>query len=488
MNNRFEISTEGMRQLHEGRPLWHMVKELVSNAWDEDITTCDAVVEVKQNAGSGERTVHITVTDDGKGFTDIADAYTLMAPTPKRGIAGVRGRFNIGEKELISIADTATVETVGQTVHFPLEGGKVITKNKRKSGTKVTVTVNEGKSGEVADTFNALVSFIPPEGVKYTVSDGFKVHEVPQRTPIVRTTASLQTVLAGKAYRPIYLAARKTSINIFPPSEEQGRIFELGIPIQTHGAPFDIDICQKVPLPPNRDVVPTAYLQDVYAEVLKVTTDYLTEDNASETWVKTALEDSRTTDDTVKKVMEKRVGSHAILWTPNLQANEAANSMGRDIIMPNMLSKVERERFKKAGLETTTIFRLDLDLDMGGLLEPTPAMLEVEEYAQWLGQQLLGIRINARFIDSKAPIEACYSGGQISFNIHNLKKRWFQNAPTEGQTSLILHELAHENHGTRSHGDEFIRTLSDLSAKAISLAQTSQWWSRPNSKKEEANA
>ena len=113
MNNRFEVSTEGMRQLHEGRPLWQMVKELVANAWDEDITTCDATIEYVLE----DNNVRITVTDDGKGFTDIADAYTLMAPTPKRGIPGVRGRFNIGEKELISIADTATIETVGQTVH-----------------------------------------------------------------------------------------------------------------------------------------------------------------------------------------------------------------------------------------------------------------------------------------------------------------------------------------------------------------------------------
>ena len=483
MNNRFEVSTEGMRQLHEGRPLWQMVKELVANAWDEDITTCDATIEYVLE----DNNVRITVTDDGKGFTDIADAYTLMAPTPKRGIPGVRGRFNIGEKELISIADTATIETVGQTVHFPLEGGKVITKNKRTSGTTVTVTLS-GKQDEVEQTCEALRSFIPPQGIKYTVSDGNKRYEVPNRDPIITTHGALVTILAGGKNHPLTLTRRKTQIDIYPPAEERGRIFEMGIPIQSIDAPYDVDICQKVPLPPNRDVVPTGYLQDVYCYVLAVTIDRLHEGNASESWVQIALEDKRTSDETVMEVMGKKLGANPILWTSNLQANENADNAGKDIIKSNMLSKIELERFKKVGLETTTIYKTPTEEGEGEDVEPTPAMRQVEQYAKWLARQLIDRDISVRFMKNSAQVLACYGGGSLTFNIHHLKAGFFNNAPTIAQTSLILHELAHENHGSRAHGDEFLRTLEHISAKAVFLAQTQPWWSRSKSKKEVADA
>lgn len=35
MTERFAVSTEGMAQLHRGRPVWQLLKELVANAWDE---------------------------------------------------------------------------------------------------------------------------------------------------------------------------------------------------------------------------------------------------------------------------------------------------------------------------------------------------------------------------------------------------------------------------------------------------------------------
>ena len=44
--NRFEVSTEGMALLHDGRPLWALVKELVANAWDEpSVTKCDVTIQ-----------------------------------------------------------------------------------------------------------------------------------------------------------------------------------------------------------------------------------------------------------------------------------------------------------------------------------------------------------------------------------------------------------------------------------------------------------
>ena len=124
---RLAVSTQGMRELHAGRPPWSLAKELVQNSWDEApaATVCTITVEplTKGRTEDRGRTV-ITVTDDGPGFRDIADAYTLMGPTPKRVNPTKRGRFNVGEKEIISVASEATIETVGRTVVFPSDGGR----------------------------------------------------------------------------------------------------------------------------------------------------------------------------------------------------------------------------------------------------------------------------------------------------------------------------------------------------------------------------
>ena len=58
--NWFEVSTEGMRMLQEDRPLWQTTKELISNAWDEDIQNCYVTL---QTVGRG--LLEIVVEDDG---------------------------------------------------------------------------------------------------------------------------------------------------------------------------------------------------------------------------------------------------------------------------------------------------------------------------------------------------------------------------------------------------------------------------------------
>lgn len=118
---RFAVSAEGLRQLHAGRPPWTLVKELIQNAWDEapDATRCDVTIKPRR-AG----TTVVTVEDDGPGFAEISDAWTLMAETPKRADPTKRGRFNLGEKEIIAVARSARIETAGTTVSFPPSGGR----------------------------------------------------------------------------------------------------------------------------------------------------------------------------------------------------------------------------------------------------------------------------------------------------------------------------------------------------------------------------
>ena len=484
MKNRFEVSTEGMRGLHAGRPLWSLVKELVSNSWDEDVTLCTVTMR-KTSTPEHSEVIEIIVEDDGAGFIDINDAFTIMAPTLKRINAVVRGRFNIGEKEILSVAEEGTVETVGTTIHFPREGGREITSNDRTKGTVVSAII-ERPWTEYDETIKALNEFLPPAHITYTVNG---VVAEP-RVSIGTTTGALQTVLASGIGQPIRYTTRKTAIDIYEPLNGTGHIYEMGITIQPIDMPYDVDIQQKVPMPPNRDTVTNAYLQDVYAEVLTVVAKDLQKSEASEAWVQMGVEDQRTPDDTVETVMKAKLGPNAVLHSTDTFANENAHDAGKDIIHPRTLSKKERQRFQDVGL-VSSIVNYGLKEKGGGLeIIPEPRITKdmeaVAKYAEWLGEKLLGFEITVRFISMKATDDrriAQYGGRQLDFVSDRLGRKWFEmsdGVPTQVQTSLIIHELAHEGYSKTPHTGEYVHRIADLGAKATHIALTGDWWVRKN--------
>ena len=79
------------------------------------------------------------MSDDGPGFDHLPDAWTLMGNTPKRAGPLKRGRFNLGEKEVIAVSLEATIETVGFSVAFPADGSRIVSDNNQTKGTAVSV-------------------------------------------------------------------------------------------------------------------------------------------------------------------------------------------------------------------------------------------------------------------------------------------------------------------------------------------------------------
>ena len=510
MENRFEVSTAGMKELHAGRPLWSLVKELVSNVWDEESTICKVTVRPSNNGNITKpiECIDITVEDNAGGFKDVDDAYTLMAPTAKRTNSNVRGRFNIGEKEIISVAVRAEVETVGTTVYFPEGGGRELTSNDRTNGTVIRVRV-ERPHDEVQETIDALSGFLPPAEITYTING----EEPERRSFIERTRGSIPTIVAGGVGEPLRNLWRTTDIDIYQPRfGKGGHIYEMGITIQPIDAPYDVDIQQKVPMPPNRDTVTASYLQHDYSEVLQVVAPVLEQSQASETWVQAAVEDSKTPDETVAKVMEAKLGKKAVLWSSDTQANENAHLAGMEIIHPRTLSKRERERYTGLGENLTPLvsakegFGLKtegMELVLVEETDVTPAMERVAQYTQWLSERLLGFECNVRFISMKAVADkraAQYGGRTLDFVSDRLGKDWFKmdtvwseaenghvKVPMPHQTELILHELAHEGGSVTPHTGEYVHRIAVLGAKATHLALNPQmghsgrdtWWSTP---------
>ena len=546
---RFAVSTAGMAQLHAGRPVWQLLKELIANAWDEgascyvnasfDGENWAAVNEPERRPGrwhyyvGGQGpllTVHealralgvpqkdidahlywhrwdrlpqkhqdaierrevdaaerqrptgqprglatFTVEDDGPGFSDITDAYTLWGWTAKRGQPEVRGRFNLGEKEIISIARWATVETSGTTIEFPEGGGRVVHTKGRTRGTLITVALEMSKE-EVEETLEVVRRFLTPKGLTYTV-DG---EDVPYREPAHELRRRLPTVIQDSPDEPVRNASRVADVRVIVPhpSTALRYLYEMGIPVQPIDCTHDVDVGQKIPLPPNRDTVRDTYLQDIYSAVLTVTGTELPDDLASEGWVQAAVEAEATPDEVVAVVMEKKLGPKAVLWSSDLMANERAEQAGYGVVRAQSLSPAERERYGGVGLQrASVVFGVD---EAEKAVLPDERMELVASYARWLADQLLGVYISVLFYRSGTQVQADYTDGRLRFNVANLTDDWWGDAPHERHTELILHEIAHHGEKEHAHRGGYVHNLARLGAKATHRAgftSTTEWWS-----------
>lgn len=431
-----------MREFHRGREPWELIKELIQNSWDEapEATLCTVTIQPKAMNGH----TLVTVEDDGPGFLNISDAYTLMANTPKRADPKKRGRFNLGEKEFISVAHWAKVETAGHTVSFPQSGGRRITPNKRTRGTKITAEMPWSQD-QAIQLVQRLWIFRPNE-CALTVNDA----QVPPREPMARTKANMETVLQEHPGAPMRRTRRNTEIELLPRiNEDQSWLYEMGIPIQPIETPCHVDVLQKVPMPPNRTEVPTRYLTNLYAEVLNVLHPHMEDHQFGDAWVKTAIGDERTKAEAIRATIGGRYGQKVLLTSNDAESNMEAVEAGYQLINPRSLSETERKRFRQdGGLETTKDAFPQPNTDNP---PPAPDSSERDKFAQWVMEManLCHLQANVEFIDDPKfnRLADCTPDNDqptIRFNVAHLDGDFFK--PPYGNTDhmeLIIHEFGH---------------------------------------------
>jgi hypothetical protein len=465
MNNkqRFEVDTAGMKALQAGREPWQLAKELVANCWDEPTATkCEVSLKSLE-----PRKAQLVVYDDGIGFNKVSDAWTLMGHTVKRGDPTVRGRFNIGEKEILSVAISAVVHTSGKVISFPQSGGRYVKDFKRPfKGTQVSCLLAWGNR-QVDNTVAKLKELLPPKNITYTVNG----ETIPSREPMQITEATLDTIIQDAPNEPIRPTRRKTNIELYYVNGK-GTLYEMGIPIQEIQCPYLVNVMQKVPMPPNRDVVRDSYLQDIYKAILEATVENLPQEQAAETWVRTAIEDKDINPETVKTAMDKRFGENVVLWSSDSLANERATEAGYEVVHGRTLSEAERNAMQGVGL-THSSMKFGLDFASATYLddnELTDGMRSVSNYVKNLARELLGVKANVSFYKMKNGYAAATWDKltqTLSFDVAKLGKAWFENIRPQ-VTKLILHELSHvEGNG---HDYQYINSLAKLSGKAVHLA------------------
>ena len=439
---RFIVSHEGMREQHAGRAPWELVKELVQNAWDEapEATLCRIDIH-----SSGEVHTAVTVYDNGPGFADISDAYTLMKSTPKRQDPTKRGRFNLGEKEFISVALTAQIETVGHTVIFPKNGGRHSFRNHIHRGTTVQGTMPWTRQ-EAEELVRRLRMFRPTDCS--LIVNGW---EIPTRQPFLTYEALLESVLQDGPGEPIRRTRRKTDVDILLRQDpNESWLYEMGIPIQPIETPWDIDVHQKVPMPPNRTEVPTRYLNAIYATTLNAAHEFMDSQEFGQNWVKTAMNDDRTLQESVIATVQGRHGDKVLFTSNDKDANMKASEQGYELVNPKSLTPTERDRFRDDGgvKSARDIFgvsyhdRQEIDRDP-----------DHEPFAQWVTElgAACGLDVEVKFVrfqSNRANIIADCTGDSLTptvrFNRHHLPDDFFMPPFNRAdQLKLIMHEFGH---------------------------------------------
>lgn len=462
--NYFAISKEGLALQQAGKAPWELAREIVANAFDEEVTQVDVMLEQMS-----PKKVMYTVVDNGPGFSDLSHAWTLYAPTKKQSNPSVRGRFNFGEKSIICLASSALIETTSGSVHFAQGRRSVLKLAKRDCGTKVVLHLPWNRE-QVEEVRIALKSLQPPEGVRYTVN-----LDLVSPQPTVRTISpvELETQLADDE-GVLKSFWRKTGVVLTKPLQGVPFLKELGIPIMKIDCPYSVDVQQKVPLSVDRDNVKPGYLKDVYAEVLNVCIKdgSMNDENISDPWVRIATTDPRCLPETVQAVKDRRYGQKALLWSSDVLANERAREAGYTIIHPKTLEGEEKQVFESAGLvHTTKIFGITPGKSEAA--EVTPDLERVKDLCIRLGKQLLGIDVGVRFYKMENDYScAHWSGTVISFNV--LQWGELLKAPlTPRLISTIVHEFAH--HGPKGptgepHSREFWDRYEDLMGRTVLMA------------------
>ena len=365
------------------------------------------------------------------------------------------------------MAKTARVDTVGHTVKFPEAGGRKSEKNQRGSGTKVTATMPWTK-GEALELEMRLRRFRPTE-CSLTVN-GWRV---PMREAVATRTTILESILQDSAGEPMRKTHRKTEIELLAVRDgESAWLYEMGIPIQEIDTPWDIDIFQKVPMPPNRTEVPLRYLKTIYAEALNAGRELMEDSEFGQGWVKMAMNEERTEADSVKATVEGRYGKKAVLTSNDGDANMQASEDGYQLVNPKSLTPTERKRFRNdGGMQTAKDLFGDNDrTNVTLVLQPKE---EEKPFINWVIDLAAACELKAKVLiiheparNGKGKLADCTADSRkptLRFNKHLLPEGFLLEPLNRAeQIELVCHELGHAIAGKgMEHGPKWGHSVAE---------------------------
>lgn len=465
----FEVDKDGLSRLLEGRGKDRVITELVQNAWDEDgVTQVHVTLEEAEKPEKRGRSLLIVRDDAPDGFKDLTHAYTMFAPSKKVNDATKRGRFNLGEKLLLSICDSATIVSTTGGWDFT-DQGRVEINNRRPYGSEITAIVKLTKP-ERLSAIEWLNMLLAPEGIATVVNGKILL----PRTPVQTFEVSLPTEIANDE-GILTRTRRKTTVRLFEPTgDEKPHIYEMGIPVVEHDGRWHVDIAQKVPLNMDRDNVRPSYLRELRVHVLNEAYGRVDDETTRNAWITDAISDSRIESEAVHRVVEGRYGDKAVIYDPSdRQANEEAVLQGYNVVHGGAFPKGAWDNIRNhgillpAGQVTPSNSTVDTSEDGKDNVIPeeewTAGMQQAADYAKRLAKDLLGESIYVTVHRSMQNFLAAYTPGHLMLNLQRLGHQWFNVLDQQKVDEIYLHEFAH--HVVHNHlSEEFHNELCRLGA------------------------
>ena len=462
-NNWFEIDKKGLQQVQSEKDKFFIIKELVSNSFDEDITLCKLDIGKTTSYQS-----YIDCYDNSKdGFKNLKDSYTMFAPSYKKGIVEKRGRFNVGEKFALAMFDLANIKSTTGSVIFAKDGSRNKTKVKTEIGTifsgELKLTYEE-----IADLTDKAKMIIPPMGVEYLVNGDL----VSRPETYKSFTENLPTVVSDDEGN-LVRSSRNTNIELF--KTDKHFIYEMGIPVVETDIGFSINVDQKIPLNKDRDNVSPSYLKKLKTYVLNHTSSELTEEQSKSSWVTEALEDADV--DAVKDVVESRYGEDAVVFDmSDTEANKKAFADDVNVITGGSFNSKVWDNIKRAREEHQDFARPSGSVGKyaspnitGGateISEYTDGMKEVIDYAKELHLYLFNSSCSVSIHNGNGAL-ATYGRGNLQFSYKMLGKKWFDLANNKQKIlELIIHEFGHWYSGDHL-SERYYDGLCEIGAKLV---------------------
>jgi hypothetical protein len=314
----FTIDNSGFKARHANRPLGHLVREAVSNAFDS----------------AGAKTVRVTldpgivsVRDDGDGVSDVS-LLTTVFMTSKQDSHLKRGRKGLGIKEFISAGESATISTSSGTVMFNNDGTRHDGPPTVTSGTEVTVHNSEWDGQKLDEAEAYLSGFEPPPGIQYFVNGSEIKH---RETDLVIESVCLDTVVFKNDVQTSHYEHTKLILRKRRSGENTSTLFEMGIPVCTITCPWHVDVQQRIPLNDMRDAVSSTYwLNKMYAVVLNEKIEFLKKSDLQAAWVIDSL--SSVSSNTKRAYAKKIVGDMACRKSPSAESNRIAKANGMTVV------------------------------------------------------------------------------------------------------------------------------------------------------------
>lgn len=450
MNTWFEVDKEGLAKLVERRGKVFVLHELLQNAWDCDGTT---TVEVTLKAVPNHSLVQLSIIDDHPdGFRNLAHAYTLFAESEKKAKGDKRGRFNLGEKLVLSLCEKAILSSTTGTVLFEKDGRRHQSRLRRKAGTSFTADVRMTRE-ELGQVLSEVKKIVPPTHIKTFINEEL----ISSRQSLLEFDSTLQTEIAGDSghlSRPY----RNTIVTLYKPNEgEKPTLFEMGIPVMELGDdPYHIDVGQKIPMGMERDAVSAQWLKTIRGAVLDNSYELLNPETAAGRWTGDALEESEN-HDAIKSVITQRFGDKVVIADPSDREGEnIAKAQGYTVIPGGSFTAWAWSNIKsaEAALPAGQVTPSPKPFSANGkplkLLDPekwTPQMRDFVDFAKWIISQTTKVDVEISITkDIKWPFGAAYSktlsGAHLIFNAGRLGFGFFISR--EAQVNLLIHELAHQ--------------------------------------------